>query len=109
MDARPPIVLIHGACSRPGHFDVWREMFMRAGYECHAPALPGHDPSRRDVLRQACFRDYVSDLIDIVLALGGPAVLVGHSLGALIARMVAAEADVKALLLLAPSPLAACR
>ncbi|MBN9022514.1 MAG: alpha/beta fold hydrolase [Rhizobiales bacterium] len=104
MATRPPVVLIHGACSQPAHFAAWQAMFAEAGYDCRVPALPGHAPVARATLRSAGFSTYVTALRTVVADLDRPPVLVGHSMGALVARMVAAEHDVAGLVLLAPLP-----
>ena len=49
MSRKPPVVLIHGACSQPAHFEAWREQFSKAGYRVVVPPLPGHAPVERDV------------------------------------------------------------
>ena len=104
MDARPPVVLIHGACSQPAHFDAWREAFRVAGYDCTAPALPGHAPSDRRTLRGSGFDDYVAAMRQAVSDTARKPILVGHSMGALIARLLAAEGRARALVLVAPLP-----
>lgn len=104
MSARPPVVLIHGACSQPGHFDAWRAAFHDAGYACIAPPLPGHAPSDRAVLRRSGFADYVAAVGQVVRDVPAKPILVGHSMGALVARLIAAEHRVEALVLVAPLP-----
>ena len=104
MAAKPPVVLIHGACSQPAHFDAWRQMFAEAGHDCTVPALPGHAPSDRMTLRRSGFDAYLDAMRDAVKAVGGRPVLVGHSLGALVARMLATEGGIAALVLVAPLP-----
>lgn len=104
MSTRPPVVLIHGACSQPLHFDAWRTTFGEAGYACTAPALPGHAPSDRAVLRRSGFADYVAAIGQVVRGIPARPILVGHSMGALVARLIAAEHRVEALVLVAPLP-----
>ena len=59
-DARArPILFIHGAFSHPGHFAPWIEFFSAAGFACHAPALPGHQPSDPAALRTLTLKDYL--------------------------------------------------
>ena len=101
---RPPGVRVHRAGTPPEHFAAWRTMFEDAGYDCRAPALPGHAPSERAVLRRSGFDAYVAAMREVVAGLEAPPVLIGHSMGGLVARMVAAEVGVAALVLLAPLP-----
>ena len=104
MADKPPIVLIHGACSQPAHFDAWRAFFTAAGYACVAPALPGHAPSNRAVLRRQGFADYLDAMRAVVTGLGTRPIVIGHSMGGLIARMLAAEGLCAAIVLVAPLP-----
>jgi pimeloyl-ACP methyl ester carboxylesterase len=104
MTAKPPIVLIHGACSQPAHFEAWRAFFSDAGYEVFVPALPGHAPSDMAVLRRQGFADYLDAMRTAVASLGQRPIVIGHSMGALIARMLAAERLARAVVLVAPLP-----
>lgn len=104
MADKPPVVLIHGACSQPAHFDAWRGFFTAAGYACIAPALPGHAPSSRAVLRRQGFGDYLDAMRAVVAELGTRPIVIGHSMGGLIARMLAAEGLCAGVVLLAPLP-----
>ena len=104
MSAKPPIVLIHGACSQPAHFEAWRTFFTAAGYDCAVPALPGHAPSDMAVLRRQGFADYLDAMRAAVTGLGRKPIVIGHSMGALIARMLAAEGLCEAIVLVAPLP-----
>ncbi len=104
VTAVPPVVLIHGACSQPAHLDAWREAFRAAGYACTAPALPGHAPGERRALRGLGFDDYVLAMRQAVSDTARKPILVGHSMGALIARLLAAEERARALVLVAPLP-----
>lgn len=101
---KPPIVLIHGACSQPAHFEAWREVFTNAGHDCHVPALPGHAPPDRAVLRTTGFGDDLDAMRGVVAGLGRKPVIIGHSMGGLIARMLAAEGLAAAAVLIAPLP-----
>jgi len=101
---RPPVVLIHGACSQPAHFSAWRALFEGAGYGCTVPALPGHAPSDPAVLRGQGFADYLDAMRAVVAGLGARPVVVGHSMGGLIARMLAAEGLCAGVVLVTPLP-----
>ena len=101
---RPPLVMIHGAFCGPWAFDKFREPFEAAGYKVHAPVLRHHDegakPSR--ALGATSLLDYAKDLEAVIARLDSPPVLLGHSLGGLLAQMLAANGKARALVLLAP-------
>jgi len=101
---KPPIVLIHGAFCGPWSLEGLQQKFEEAGYSCTTPALRFHDEPRPPAaLGTTGLADYVADLEDEIRALNGPPILVGHSMGGLLAQQLAARLEVRALILLAPS------
>ena len=102
---KPPIVMIHGAFCGPWSLDGLKDKFEAAGYAVRAPALRFHNGARPPAaLGTTGLADYAGDLEDEIRALGTAPILVGHSMGGLIAQMLAARLAVAALILLAPSP-----
>ncbi len=104
----PPLLLIHGMWGRPSTFAALRAELAAAGLKTAAPALPFHDippgapaPPGLATLRLA---DCVAALEPEVAALGGRPVLLGHSLGGLLAQLLAARTGAAGLILLAPAP-----
>ncbi len=82
--------------------------FTAAGYETRAPTLRHHEegPRRgRDLtaLATTSMRDYADDLRNEIEASGEKPILVGHSMGGLLAQMLAAHGLARAIILLAPS------
>jgi len=102
---RPPVVMIHGAFCGPWAFDDFRLPFEEAGFGVHAPLLRhhGHGHNPPPALGQTSLLDYAHDLAGFIATLPEPPVLVGHSLGGLLAQMLAARGLARALVLLAPS------
>ncbi len=101
---RPPIVMIHGAFCGGWVFEAWRKRFEEAGYKVHVPTLRYHGPGPQPrELGTTSVRDYADDLEALIGTLDAPPVLIGHSMGGLLAQMLAARLSVRALVLLAPS------
>jgi pimeloyl-ACP methyl ester carboxylesterase len=102
---RAPILLAHGAFCGSWVWDRFAAPFRAAGHPVVAADLPGH--AGNDAPEAALglsMSDYAGALAAEAAALPAPPVLVGHSLGGLVALMAATLAPVAGLVLLAPSP-----
>lgn len=104
-EARPPLVMVHGAFCGGWCFDGFRAPFESEGWRVSAPDLPGHaasDPPAAIAGRS--LGDSAKALAEAIDAQSSPPVLIGHSLGGLVAQLAAARRRVAGLILLAPSP-----
>jgi len=101
-----PAVMIHGAFCGGWAFARWRAMFESLGFEAHTPTLRHHDCGQDPplALGTTSMLDYVRDLEVLLDGFDEKPVLIGHSMGGLLAQMLAARRPVRALVLLAPSP-----
>ena len=101
---RPPVMFLHGLFGRPQLLAHWIARFEQRGYECHAPSLPGRNPTDHRQLRASG----VAECFEAVLAarreLDTAPVLIGHSFGGLLAQKLAAQTETAALVLLASIP-----
>jgi pimeloyl-ACP methyl ester carboxylesterase len=86
-------------------FDGWLPLLADRGYEAHALNLRGHHGSRPVAdLGRVSVRDFVDDALEVARTLSEPVVL-GHSMGGLIAQKMAEAGAVRAAVLLcAASP-----
>jgi pimeloyl-ACP methyl ester carboxylesterase len=99
------LIMIHGAFCGGWVFDAFRQPFEAAGHTVIAPDLPGHAPGDpAQAVIGLSMRDYAAAIAEVVSAQPMPPVLVGHSMGGLVAQMAATRSTVEALVLLAPSP-----
>ncbi len=105
---RPPLVLIHGMWSTPKVWDNFRPVFERAGFEVHAPALRYHDVEPHgpepEGIGTVSLLDYADDLQTLIEGLGKKPVIVGHSMGGLLALMLVSRGLARAGVLLTPAP-----
>lgn len=104
---KPPILLIHGMWSTPATFSRLRPALEAAGHATHAPALPWHDrpaslPPPPD-LGHVSITSYVDYLVTEAAALGRPPVILGHSMGSLLAQLLAMKVPHAGLVLLSPA------
>ena len=98
---RTPIVMVHGAFCAGWAFDAFRTPFEARGYRCHAPNLPGHSPGESPA--GLSMSHYAAAVAETIEAVPAPPVVIGHSMGGLVAAMAAARRKVRALVLIAPS------
>ena len=97
-------MMIHGGFCGPWVWDGFAEKFESTGYKVHRPALRFHDLEKPPAaLGTTSLIDYAADLDSEIENLESAPILVGHSLGGLLAQMLAARRPVKACVLLAPS------
>jgi pimeloyl-ACP methyl ester carboxylesterase len=101
MSDKPPILFLHGAFGGP---EIWTRFiapwFAARGHPVSAPRL-----STPLAARPARLRDYVARAAAAADALGAPPVVIGHSLGGLVAQHLAARRRVAGLALVAsPGP-----
>ncbi len=95
--ARPfPLLLIHGMWGGAWYWHRYMRLAADAGWDVWAVNLRGHHGSRPVAdLGRVSVRDYVADVAALLDAMG-PAVIIGHSMGGLIAQMAATRAGVRA-------------
>ncbi|ORA31984.1 esterase/lipase family protein [Mycobacterium aquaticum] len=89
------VVLIHGTWGRGDSWAPARAAFEGRGYTVHTPTLRHHElplEDGADKVAAVSMRDYTDDLVSLVDSLDSPPLLVGLSLGGLLAQLVAARA-----------------
>jgi len=97
-------MMIHGAFCGPWSLDGLKRKFKEAGYAVTTPCLRFHDQKPPPTaLGTTGLGEFAADLEDEIRALGASPILLGHSMGGLLAQQLAARLDVRALILLAPS------
>lgn len=103
---RPALLFLHGASAAAW---VWAEHLMQplteTGWRCVAVSFRGHGGSRgRAFLHGYGLLDYLLDARTALASLDGPAIVIGHSLGGLIAQMLLGDPRLRGLVLMAPVP-----
>jgi len=99
------IVMVHGAFCGGWTFERFRTPFEAAGFDVHAPDLRGHGAEEAEsAVVGVSMADYAADIADFCRKMDEPPVLLGHSMGGLVAQLAARKCRIGALVLLAPSP-----
>ncbi len=101
-----PLLFVHGAYAGAWCWDEYfLPWFAERGYDAHAVSLRGHGGSAaHGPLDLAGLDDYVADLMLAAGRLARPPVLIGHSMGAIVAQRAARRCNAQGLVLMAPVP-----
>lgn len=101
------VMLIHGMWTAGWCWDNFRSPLEEAGYRCVAITLPYHDMDPRSDpdprLGALGLSDYVAALEREVDRLGSPPIVIGHSMGGLLALILGSRGLATKLVLLAPA------
>ena len=102
--SRPPLLFIHGILGGPWYFEGYQRFFAERGYPSHALSLRGRPGSRpvADIGRVS-LEEFVTDALEVARAIGRP-IIVGHSMGGLIAQRLAEEGVSDTVVLLSSAP-----
>jgi pimeloyl-ACP methyl ester carboxylesterase len=97
----PPLLLLHGVGNGAWVWERDQERMAEAGFETWALDLPGHgaDTGANPRLQELC--DSVCQAVD---EMDAPPCVIGHSMGGLVAQMVASQRDLNALVLICSAP-----
>ena len=101
------IVMIHGMWNREWSWDHYKTFFENEGYRCVTPTLRYHDvepygkPDPR--LGTTSLIEYAADLENLISKFDSPIILMGHSMGGLLAQILASRQIADAAVLLAPA------
>jgi pimeloyl-ACP methyl ester carboxylesterase len=102
--ARRPVLFVHGYFATASVFTTWLPFFSARGVPAFAVNLRGRAGSRPGIdLGRATIGDFVDDASTVARHLGKP-VVIGHSMGGLIAQCLAERGEVHAAVLISPAP-----
>ena len=96
---------IHGWKGWTGRMSYFAERLHEAGFDVVMPRLPGHGTSVAD-MRRSSARDWIVAAVNAYIDLTNQyerVLLAGHSMGAIIAQIIAAQYGTEKLVLLAPA------
>ena len=101
------IVMIHGMWGGEWQWENYRKLLEGKGYQCITPTLRYHDVDPKEPphprLGTTSLLDYAADLEREIRKLDSPPVLLGHSMGGLLAQILGSRGLARALVLLTPA------
>ena len=104
IETGPPLLFVHGFFGLAIAFERMMECLTSKGHRCVAIDLRGHgDSALTGKLGKVSIHDYADDVERVAAQLGDP-IIVGHSMGGLLAQLVAARGVGKGLVLMSPAP-----
>jgi non-heme chloroperoxidase len=101
------IVMLHGASAGGWCFDAFRRVFEGLGWTVHTPDLIGHGRDKAGADQKLVgmgLTEYRAQFAEALSKLPPQPVLLGHSMGALLAQQLAVSGVVRALVLVSPAP-----
>ncbi len=103
-ESRPPVLLLTGTNASEWTMQNVRASFEASGFTCHSLTYRYHDlpagPERDSKLIGLSIADYVEDARQAIKDIGQAPIVVGHSLGGVVAQLLAAEGAIRAGILL---------
>lgn len=111
MTKSKTIVFIHGLFLNNQAWAEWETFFKEKGYTTYAPAYPGHEgtPSElrknaSDSLGYVTFTDVVNKMEAFIKMLPEKPIIVGHSMGALVAQKLVEKGLAEAAVIISSAP-----
>jgi len=102
------VFMIHGMTAGGWIWEHYQKFFENKGYTCITPTLRHHagDPEAipDPALGTTSILDYVDDLAKEIRTLKTRPIIIGHSMGGLIAQILGSKGLASALVLLSPAP-----
>ena len=101
------IVMLHGASAGGWCFDKFRDVFEGEGWTVHTPDLIGHGKDKDGADQKLVgvgLAEYRAEFAAALSALPPQPVILGHSMGAVLAQQLAASGLARALILVSPAP-----
>lgn len=101
-----PIFFQHGLCHGAWCWHLFMEYFSSLGYEVHAISVPGHGKSslEKGHINKYGIRDYMDCMVEKIEELSPPPVIVGHSLGGMMALKYLEDCNLPAAVLMSSTP-----
>lgn len=107
---RQPVLFIHGLWLHASSWDAWAALFEQAGYVAIRPGWPGDPPTVEEAranpqaLARTSIGQVAAHMKSVAAGLTPKPVVIGHSLGGLMAQIVAGSGLATASVAIDPAP-----
>jgi pimeloyl-ACP methyl ester carboxylesterase len=105
------VVFIHGLFLNNQSWVIWEKFFREKGYTTYAPAYPGHDGNPSELRKKApknlgkvTFSAVVSQYEQFIQTLPEKPIVIGHSMGALVAQKLVEKNLTAAAIIISSAP-----
>lgn len=105
------VVFIHGLFLNDQSWAEWETFFKEKGYTTYAPAYPGHEGTPSELRKNApenlgnvTFSDLVTQFEKFIHTLPEKPIIVGHSMGALVAQKLVEKGLAEAAVIISSAP-----
>ncbi len=102
------IFMIHGMWGGSWQWTAWKKFFEAKGFKCETPALRHHDvdPKAKPPAGLGCtgLNDYAADLEERIKKENEKPIIIGHSMGGLLALKLSAKNLASAAVMITPAP-----
>ncbi|MCL6602223.1 MAG: alpha/beta fold hydrolase [Paenibacillus sp.] len=97
---RPPLLFVHGAFTGSWMWSKYIPHFIGEGWKCYVMNLRSHYKSRLLDMTKITFEDYIEDIKEVISECGAPPILIGFSMGGILAQKLAETAEIAGLVLI---------
>lgn len=99
-EKRPPILFVHGAYTGSWMWSKFIPHFVSQGWKCYGMNMRSHYKSRVMDMTEISFNDYLDDMKEVIAECGEAPIIIGFSMGGILAQKLAETVMISGLVLI---------